>query len=54
MADILSTLRLDELMTETELTWQAALLFAGLIAIVFGVAGIVVAKAIKAFRDAFK
>ena len=54
MSNILTVLRLGELMTEMNLTWQAAALFVVVIAIGVGFALIVIGKGIKAIRDAFR
>lgn len=54
MSGILTALRLGELMTATELTWQAAPLFAVIIAAGVAVVALLAAKAVKAWRDALK
>lgn len=54
MEEILTVLRLGELMMETELTWQAASLFAVIIAAGVAVVALLAAKAVKAWRDALK
>ena len=54
MSNILTVLRLGELMTEMNLTWQAAALVVVVIAIGVGFALMVIGKGIKAIRDAFR
>lgn len=54
MSEILTALKVGELMVEANLTWQAAGIFAVLLA--FGVVGVAwfAAKAVKAWRDALR
>ncbi len=54
MEKILTALRLGELMTEADLTWQAAALFTVVIAGGAACVAWVAAKAVKAWRDALK
>lgn len=54
MGEILTALRVGDLMMEADLTWQAAGIFAILIAL--GAVGVLflAAKAVKAWKDALK
>ena len=54
MEGILTALQLGELMTESNLTWQAAALFAVIIAGGISIVAYLAAKAVKAWRDALK
>ena len=54
MGDILNALKIGELMTADDLTWQATAIRVVLIAFGVAVVACVVGKAVKIWRDALK
>lgn len=54
MGDILTALRIGELMFEAELTWQATAALLILFSCGIGVAAWIAAKAVRAWKDALR